>query len=81
MVEPPDSNGHYILSFDRTVRNCVGQANTGLGDPLGGSGAFNSAGIASVNFVETATDELTVRVFNSSTSSFVDSSFLISVFC
>jgi hypothetical protein len=81
VAEPADTEGRYDLTFDRSVRNCVGQANTGLGDPLGGNAMSNNAGIASVSLIETPQNQLTVRVWHSGTESFVDSSFLISVFC
>lgn len=75
------SSGSYILTFNRSVQNCVAQANIGVGDPAGAGASFGSASHTSLDLAVGGTNQLLVSTFNTQSGTFVDSSFLISVFC
>lgn len=81
--DSPATAGSYTVTFNRSVQNCVAQANAGIGDPAGAGATFSSASFASVELNIGGADQLLVDVFDTTPApgAHADSSFLISVFC
>jgi hypothetical protein len=81
--DSPATAGSYTVTFNRSVQNCVAQANAGIGDPAGAGATFSSASFASVDLNIGGADQLLVDVFDTTPApgAHADSSFLISVFC
>jgi hypothetical protein len=76
---PPD--GRYLVTFNRSVRNCVAQANLGFGNPAGNSTSL-STGVAFLRVNEGASNQVQVEISHGAADwAPEDASFMISVFC
>ncbi len=74
-------DSEYRVTFNRSLLNCVVQANVGFGNPRAGGNAFVSPG--AVPFVGGADtdDQVSVEFRRVDTGAVVDTSFLITAFC
>ena len=71
--------GLYVVTFDRSVANCVVQANAGTGDPDGNLAKFQQA-FALVNMAYGSANEVEIT-FQRADESYADTSFLVTALC
>jgi hypothetical protein len=77
-VTDPPGNNAYLVRFNRSVENCVAQAEAGFGDPAGIASAIES--LSSVSMSSGDDDQVRVR-FLTHEGTVTDTSFLITAFC
>ena len=70
------------MTFDRSLQNCVVEAQPGFGDPTGNAGDIDAIGVISMN-PGGQHDQVTVQFTRTSgaTDLMVDTSFMITAFC
>jgi hypothetical protein len=83
-ISDPSGNGPYTVTFDRSLTNCVVHATPGFGNPSGAAAAIVDA-IPNIAINPLSNDPDQVKVDfeapNGTTSTSVDTSFVISAFC
>ena len=84
VTEPSSSDGQYVVTFNRSVQNCIVQASAGVGDPLGGTTVANTS-VPLVNMSLGTAAQVEVdwkRPDNDADFGVdIDTSFFISAFC
>jgi hypothetical protein len=73
-------NGHYTVTFNRSLVNCVVQAQQGIGKPSGGAATIGPAH-ADVALGFTADDSQAVVTFYNNSSLTRDTAFMVTAFC
>ena len=76
-VTDPAGAGTYMVTFDRSLENCVVEAVAGTGDPPGTNQIANSFPVVFVNGVGPGVD---LQFFNAA-DFMTDTSFMITAFC
>jgi hypothetical protein len=81
--QPASNDGFYHVTFNRSLENCVAQAQTGVGDPVGGTYLPGGDSIAWVGLaLDPGNNPNTLRVITSYPGFGAgDASFQITVFC
>jgi hypothetical protein len=79
-VDDPEPGHAYVVTFDRSVVNCVVQATPGFGDPVGDAG--RDAAMPTVEMYVGGADEVNVLFWTDSPGGITtDTSFFITAFC
>ncbi len=79
IVDNPGNDHMYLLTFNRSLVNCVVQASTGFGNPSEGGGAAYY-GIPDI-FMESGSAEQVEIAFKNHDGTNVDTSFMVTAFC
>jgi hypothetical protein len=78
-VTDPSGDSAYTVTFNRSLQNCVVEAEAGTGDPIGSNGsAFSYDSIPTVSIKGS---DAQVRFLSAVSHNIVDSSFMITAFC
>jgi hypothetical protein len=77
----PTSAGHYTVTFNRSLVNCVVQAQQGIGNPSGSAGA-DTIGPAHPDVLMSSggASQVVVAFYNGSNVT-ADAAFMITAFC
>jgi hypothetical protein len=81
VTDPAGDNG-YTVTFDRSLQNCVVEAQPGFGDPTGSAGVDDAIGVITMN-QGGQHDQVAVQFTRPSVTNdpVVDTSFVITAFC
>jgi hypothetical protein len=81
-VTDPTGDNAYTVTFDRSLQNCVVEAQPGFGDPTGNAGASDAVGLIAMN-QGGQHDQVGVTFTRPSGTNdpVVDTSFMITAFC
>jgi hypothetical protein len=78
-VSDPPGNSDYVVTFNRSLANCVVQATNGFGNPTGGSAAVDTT-IPIVSSMGAGNPGNVLMTFDKG-GALADTSFLITAFC
>jgi hypothetical protein len=81
VTDDSGNNGHYTVTFNRSLANCVVEAQQGIGNPAGSSGAATIGPAhpdVSVGFLDDGKADVT---FYNGSNVTADTAFMITAFC
>jgi hypothetical protein len=81
-VTDPTGDNEYTVTFDRSLQNCVVEAQPGIGDPTGNAAVDDAIGLITMN-QGGQDDQVAVQFTRPSVTNdpVVDTSFVITAFC